>query len=93
MKPSIPEIIQDGKTGFLVNSSEIDIKGDWIVKKTGVDGLCEAIEKIHSMEKEEYERLRQNCRTHFEKYFTAERMVKEYLEIYRTVTSNQNLYQ
>nr|HPO05698.1 glycosyltransferase [Candidatus Gracilibacteria bacterium] len=37
-----PEIIEDGKTGFLVNPSDEDIRGDWIIKKTGIKGLCEA---------------------------------------------------
>lgn len=92
-KGAIPEIIDDGVTGFIVNSSDDDIRGEWIVKKTGVDGLCEAIEKIYSMPEGEYQKMRQNCRTHVEKNFTARRMVEEYLKIYKEVVSKQNSYQ
>ena len=80
---SIPEIIQDGKTGFLVNSSDEDIRGNWIVKKTGADGLCEAIDKIYSMPEKEYQKMRSNCRNLVEKSFSANRMVEEYLKVYK----------
>lgn len=84
---SIPEIIQDGKTGFLVNPSKTDIRGDWIVKKTGVDGLCEAIEKIYSMPGKKYQEMRQNCRSLVEESFSANRMVEEYLKVYKKLVS------
>jgi len=32
-KGSIPEIIKDGETGFIVNPSDSDIRGNWIIKK------------------------------------------------------------
>ncbi|OGE64789.1 hypothetical protein A3I48_01890 [Candidatus Daviesbacteria bacterium RIFCSPLOWO2_02_FULL_36_7] len=80
---SVPEIVKDGKTGFIVNPSDNDIRGDWIVKKTGIDGLCEAIEKIYSMPEGEYQKMRQNCRDLVEKNFTAGRMAEEYLKIYK----------
>jgi len=32
---SIPEIVSDGETGFLVSPSSSDIRGDWIIKKDG----------------------------------------------------------
>lgn len=84
---SIPEIVKDGETGFLVNPSDDDIRGDWIIKKSGIDGLCEAIEKIYSMPEEDYNQMRQNCRTHVEKNFTAGRMAEEYLKVYKTIVS------
>ncbi|MBI3366786.1 glycosyltransferase, partial [Candidatus Roizmanbacteria bacterium] len=34
---SVPEIVKDGETGFIVNSSKDDIRGDWIIKKTGIE--------------------------------------------------------
>ncbi|KKP79615.1 MAG: Group 1 glycosyl transferase [Candidatus Levybacteria bacterium GW2011_GWB1_35_5] len=73
-KGSIPEIIKDGKTGFIVNSSDNDIRGDWIVKKTGIDGLCEAIDKIYSMPKKEYQEMRNNCRSVAEESFSVNRI-------------------
>lgn len=80
---SAPEIIKDGQTGFLVNPSDDDIRGDWIVKKTGFEGLCEAVERIYAMGEEEYLRMRERCRKHAEDNFSAETMSKKYLEAYK----------
>lgn len=87
---SIPEIMKDGETGFLVNPSEGDIRGDWIVKKTGVEGLCEAIEKIYSLSDYEYKELRRKCRVHVEQNFRIEKEVEEYKEVYRKLYSQQH---
>ncbi len=82
---SVPEIIKDGITGYIVNSSPIDNRGNWIIKKTGIDGLCEAVERIYSMPEKEYQEMRYNCRKHVEKYFTVDRMVDEYIKVYQEV--------
>lgn len=84
---SVPEIIKDGETGFIVNSSDQDIRGDWIIKKTGIEGLCEAVEKIYSMPEDEYKKMRKNCRLHFEKNFTVEKMTKEYEMVYKKIVA------
>lgn len=84
---SVPEVIKDGETGFIVNSSDDDIRGNWIIKKTGFDGLCEAVEKIYSMPEEQYKQMRKNCRIHVEKNFTIERMVDQYEQVYQEVVS------
>lgn len=84
-KGAIPEIVQDGKTGFIVNFSDTDIRGNWIIKKTGVEGLLEAVEKIYSMSDREYLKMRNDCRVHVEKYFTAEKMSKNYYNIYKSL--------
>ncbi len=86
---SVPEIIVDGVTGFLVNESEENSRGDWIIKKTGLEGLCEAAEKIYSMPKDEYLQMRKNCRAHVEKNFTVERMVDEYEKVYKKILSSK----
>lgn len=82
---SIPEVIVDGITGFIVNESSDDIRGDWIIKKTGIEGLQEAVEKIYSMPDEEYFAMRKACRKHVEDNFTVERMAERYIEAYRDV--------
>lgn len=82
---SVPEVLKDGETGFIVNSSEEDRRGDWIIKKTGIAGLCEAVNKIYSMPEEQYKQMRKNCRAHVEKNFTVERMVDQYEEIYKKI--------
>lgn len=81
-KGSVPEIIKDGETGFIVNSSPSDIRGNWIIKKTGIKGLCEAVDRIYAMPEKEYQQMRKNCRKHVEKNFTIKRMVDEYEKIY-----------
>ena len=86
---SVPEIIKDGETGFIVNSSDSDIRGDWIVKKTGIAGLCEAVEKIYSMSKVEYQKMRHACRTHVEANFTVEKMADNYEKVYQKILSSQ----
>lgn len=82
---SVPEIMKDGETGFIVNPSDDDIRGDWIIKKTGIEGLCEAVGRIYSMSEEEYLQMRKNCRAHVEKNFTVEKMVDEYEKVYRNI--------
>jgi len=82
---AIPEIVKDGETGFIVNSSDQDIRGNWIVKKTGFDGLCEAVEKIYAMPENQYRQMRKNCRAHVEKNFTVEIMVDQYEEVYKKI--------
>lgn len=84
-KGAVPEIIDDGHTGFIVNSSPTDIRGDYIIKKTGIDGLCEAIVRIHAMSPANYNEMRQNCRNRVLKYFSIEKMIDNYLNLYRDI--------
>jgi len=82
---SIPEVVKDGVTGFVVNPSDEDIRGDWIIKKTGTEGLSEAVERIYSMSDSDYKIMRENCRTRVEKNFAVERMVDEYEKVYQKI--------
>ena len=82
---SVPEVIKDGVTGFIVNSSDTDIRGDFIVKKTGIEGLCEAVKKIYSLPDDQYRKMRHACREDVEKNFTVERMVDEYEKVYQQI--------
>ena len=63
-------------TASSLNESEDDRRGDWIIKKTGIEGLCEAVERIYAMPEEQYRQMRKNCRAHVEKHFTVEKMVE-----------------
>lgn len=83
---SAPELIKDGKTGFLVNPSDNDIRGNWIVKKTGFSGLCEAVKKIYSLPAKEYEKMRQACRDHAIANFSAEKMAENYCAVYKKLS-------
>jgi glycosyltransferase involved in cell wall biosynthesis len=86
---SVPEIIKDGETGFIVNSSPEDIRGDWIVKKTGIEGLCEAVEKIYAMPEEKYRAMRHACRAHVEDNFNIEKMIENYEQLYYEILKKQ----
>lgn len=79
---SIPEIVKDGLTGFIVNPTEEEINGNFIIKKTGIEGLCEAVERIYSMPPEDYKQMRLNCRKHVETNFTVKKMVDNYEAVY-----------
>lgn len=87
-KGSVSEIIEDGVTGFIVNSSPDEIKGNFIIKKTGIDGLCEAIERIYAMPTDQYREMRKACRQAVEKHFTVQRMAKRYIETYKKVIAD-----
>jgi len=84
---SVPEVIKDGETGFIVNPSDDDIRGDFIIKKTGIEGLCEAVERIYSMPEAQYREMRRACREHVEKNFTVEKMVDAYEKTYEEILS------
>ncbi len=84
---SVPEIIKDGVTGFVVNESYEHKRGDYIIKKTGVDGLIEAAEKIYKMPQDQYLQLRKNCRRLVEEKFTVEKMVENYQKVYKSLYS------
>lgn len=86
---SIPEIIQDGKTGFIVNSSEEDKRGDWIIKKTGIEGICEAVERIYNMSETDYQLMRRASRTYVENNFTPQHMVVGYEEAYQKILASR----
>lgn len=87
---SVPEIIKDGVTGFMVNPSDNDIRGNWIIKTTGIEGLCEAIKRIYNMPEEEYKEMRRNCREHVEKRFTQELMIDNYEGVYKKILAIKN---
>lgn len=82
---SVPEIVQDGVTGFIVNSSPDHVRGNWITQKTGIEGLCDAIERIYSLSPEEYLAMRMACRTRAESLFSTEVMTDQYVNLYRRI--------
>lgn len=85
---SIPEVIVDGETGFIVNSSDSDKRGNWIIKKTGIEGLKEAVEKIYAMPKKEYLEMRKKCHERVKKHFTIEKTAEKYIKVYEKIISS-----
>lgn len=82
---SVPEVVVDGVTGFIVNSGESDVRGNWTIKKTGIAGLAEAVKRLNAMKKEDYRKMRFACRKHVEEKFTVEKMVEGYEEVYQRI--------
>jgi glycosyltransferase involved in cell wall biosynthesis len=61
---SVPEIIEEGRTGFLVND---------------VQAAVRAVEQVAKISREE-------CRQRFEERFSATKMAKNYLTVYKNLT-------
>lgn len=74
---SVAEVVKDGVTGFIIDPDEVDRpgKGQWVIKKQGIDGLVEAIKRIGEID-------RASCRRHVEDNFTIDKMVEGYEKIY-----------
>jgi len=86
---AVPEIVLDGVTGYVVNSSDSDIRGDFIVKATGEAGMREAIERLYGLPKEEYLAMRQASRKRVSDLFTVERMVDQYISLYEQLLTKK----
>lgn len=86
---AVPEIIVDGVTGYIVNSSDTDIRGNYIVKKTGEAGMLEAIERMYALSQEDYQTMRQACRSRVERMFTATQMVDQYISLYQQMLAKK----
>lgn len=82
---SVPEVMSDGITGFLVNESSNEIRGQWIIKNTGIAGLKEAIERIKHTPADEYQSMRWACREHVKQHFSLETMVDAYESVYTSL--------
>lgn len=84
---AVPEIVKDGETGFLVNQKSSDIRGKWIIKKTGLSGLVEAVERVYQLLPSDYEKMRATCRARVEEKFSITRMVEKYEALYERVAA------
>lgn len=82
---SVPEVMKDGVTGYLVNESPDAIRGQWTIKNTGIAGLREAIERIEHMPIDQYRSMRLACREHVKQNFSLETMVDAYIAVYASL--------
>lgn len=73
---AMPELIKDGYNGFLVKPDDIN-------------GMTKAVQLIYDMPKEEYQKMRRNCRKHVEDNFTVEHMVDGYEKVYYKVLNQK----
>lgn len=81
---AVPEVVVDGETGFLVNPPNKKV-GNFAVQRSGVDGICDAIEMIYSMDAGRYKVMREQCRRHVETNFTVDVMVGKYEKVYEKI--------
>ncbi len=81
---SVPEIVRDGVTGFVIDpdGEERPGRGSWIIKKQGVEGLVEAVQRIGEID-------RRACRKHVEDNFSVEKMVEGYEKVYQKILASQ----
>lgn len=81
---SIPEIVKDGITGFVIDPDEEDRpgKGTFAIKKKGTDGLMEALSRIGEID-------RKNCREYVKEKFGIEKMVENHERLYKQITNNR----
>jgi glycosyltransferase involved in cell wall biosynthesis len=81
---SVPEVVQDGVTGFIIDPDNTDRpgKGSWVIKKQGVEGLVEAIQRIGEID-------RRACRNHVKAHFTVEKMVDSYEKVYAKIIASK----
>jgi glycosyltransferase involved in cell wall biosynthesis len=67
---SVPEILEDGETGFIVDDLE---------------DAVEAVPKVAGLD-------RRRCRKEFEERFTAERMARDYVGVYRKLACSRRQF-
>lgn len=77
---SVPDIVKDGFTGFIIDPDEQDRpgRGTWAIKEKGIAGLVKAVKKIGEID-------RSSCRKHVEENFTVEKMVDNYERVYEKI--------
>jgi glycosyltransferase involved in cell wall biosynthesis len=80
---SVPEVVRDGVTGFIVNEMphgqcQMANGKELTIQKTGVEGLIEAMKRIGEID-------RRACRTHVEERFSITQMVEGYEQVYRRI--------
>ncbi len=75
---SVPEIVKDGVTGFIIEPDGRPINPALGIQKTGVEGLVEAIRRIGEID-------RADCRKHIEDHFTVAKMIEGYEHVYEEI--------
>ncbi len=74
---SVPEIVEDGVTGFFVEPA------------AGVEGMTELIRKLMDLSDGAYAAMRQASRRRVESAFSVERMVEGYLDAYARILAGE----
>ena len=72
---SVPELVRDGVTGFVIEPEESNSESRFVIKKKGLEGLTEAVKRIGEIN-------RKICRKHVLQNFNVEKMVDNYEKLY-----------
>lgn len=80
---AIPELVVDGKTGYLVNNENRKEEHTYVTKEEGLSGLIHATKSLYSLAEPEYLAMRKASTTHVGKYFTVSTMINHYEAIYK----------
>ncbi len=88
---SVPEVVIDGQTGYIINRSVQEKRGEWRISTTGVDGLCQAVEQLRGFSYKKYRKMRQATRAHVESNFSSTRMADNYEQLYQRIINNNKI--
>lgn len=72
---AVREIVKDGETGYVCPPGDIDC-------------MVKAVKRIYEMPKDEYRKMRENCRKRVEENFTVEKMLDGYEKVYEKVIAD-----
>ena len=81
---SVTDLIIDGKTGYIVNESPANIRGEWVVKEFGINGLISAVKHLYALKPDEYYEMRMRCVEHVRNNFSINSMIEKYIDLYRS---------
>lgn len=80
---SVPELIEDGRTGYIVGFAADDVRGSWQVHESGLNGFVEAIRRLNELDESNYLQMRRESRATVEERFSVKRMIDEYEALYQ----------
>ncbi len=82
---SVPEIVEDGNTGFVVAPGEL--ARDGAKDEAGIANMTVALKKLLDMDSPSYQSMRQACRKHVEDHFTIDKMIDGYEAVYKKLVA------
>lgn len=75
---SVSELVRDDITGFVIEPEDTGKESEWIIKKKGIEGLVEALQRVGEID-------RKACRDHVVNNFSVEKMVEGYEKVYQKI--------
>jgi len=87
---SVPEVIQNGTTGYIVEGSPWDVKqplSEWKEDEKGIANLAQSLQSVLALNDSAYQAMRKAARDRVERLFTVGHMVDGYEKAYELVIS------